>query len=153
TGSHRPVRSPPHRIPVTMRAEVEKQVDDLIKAGIVEPSCSEWSSPVVLVPKADGSARMCIDYRKQNKLSKRPAYPLPVISDLIDTLNGARYFSAIDQTWGYLQVPLDEKSKERGAFVTHHGHFQPTRMFFGLVGAPATFQSLMDLVLSGLQWK
>jgi hypothetical protein len=156
TGTNPPFRKQPYRIAPALRKEIERQVDQFMQTGIVEPSTSEYASPVLLVRKKSDSPepvyRLVIDYRFLNRQSHFPNFPLPRIDDLLDAVNGAKYFTALDQTWAYLQVPLDDESKPKAAFVTHHGSFQPKRMFFGLSGAPATFARLMSRVLGRLQW-
>ena len=115
--------------------------------GIVEESHSDWSSPVVLVPKADGSVRFCVDYRKVNAVSKFDAYPMPRIDKLLDRLGTAHFYSTLDLTKGYWQIPLTPLSREKTAFSTPFGLHQLVTLPFGLFGAPATFQRLMDRVL------
>ena len=121
------------------------------KDGIIEPSTSEWASPIVLVPKKDGSLRMCVDYRRLNSVSEADAYPMPRIDDLIDRLGDARYISALDLTGGYWQVPVAPQACSRTAFTTPFGLYQFTVMPFGLQGAPATFQRMMDVLLKGIR--
>lgn len=127
-------------------------VDDMLKKGIVQPSTSAWASPIVLVPKRDGTLRFCVDYRKLNAMTKKDVYPLPRIDDILDTLGNSRYFTTLDLASGYWQIEMDPASREKSAFITHHGLFEFCRMPFGLCNAPATFQRLMQTVLAGLEW-
>ena len=120
--------------------------------GIVRPSRSPWASPIVLVPKKDGSLRFCVDFRKLNSITKKDVYPLPRVEDILDTLGEAKYFTSLDLASGYWQVGLDEDACAKSAFTTHHGLFEFTRMPFGLCNAPATFQRAMQAVLAGLEW-
>ena len=124
----------------------------MLDRKIIQPSSSPWASPIVLVPKKDGSVRFCIDYRKGNAVTRRDAYPLPRIDDTLDTLAGAKWFSTLDLVSGYWQVELEEQDKEKTAFCTQDGLFEFNVLPFGLCNGPATFQRLMDLVLTGLQW-
>lgn len=100
-----------------------------------------------MIPKPDGSLRFCNDFRKLNEVSKFDAYPMPRVDELIERLGHARYFSTLDLTKGYWQVPLTDRAKEKTAFATPDGLFQYVCLPFGLHGAPATFQRLMDIIL------
>ncbi len=117
--------------------------------GVIEPSMSEWSSPMVIVPKKDGSLRVCIDFRKLNAQSKFDAYPMPRVDGLLEKIGRAQYITALDLCKGYWQVPLNPESRPYTAFRTPLGIFQFTVLPFGIHGAPATFQRLMDRVLQG----
>lgn len=119
--------------------------------GIIEPSNSEWSSPLVIVPKKDGSLRVCVDFRKLNAQSRFDAYPMPRIDDLLERIGQARYITTLDLCKGYWEVPLDLNSKPYTPFRAPVGLFQFTVLPFVLHGAPATFQRLMDQVLQGCE--
>lgn len=121
----------------------------MLELGVIEPSCSEWCSPVVIIFKKDGSLRICIDFRKLNAISEFDAYPMPRIEDLLEKIGAAQYITTLDLCKGYWQVPLEETSRPYTAFRTPAGLFQFTVMPFGLHGAPATFQRLMDKLLQG----
>ena len=145
TTSDRPVRVPPRRLARGKRAAAEAAVDDMLQKGVVEPSASPYSSPVVLIPKKDGSLRFCVDYRRLNEITHKDAYPLPCIADILDSLNGAQWFSTLDLASGYWQVDLDPRDKEKTAFsIPGKGHYQFRVMPFGLTGAPATFERMME---------
>lgn len=149
TGTARPIRQQPYRLPYAHRPTVEQELVKMEAAGIITPSNSQWASPVVLVPKKDGTMRMCVDYRKLNSVSAADAYPMPRIDELIDRLAGAKYVSTLDLTRGYWQVPVAPESQSKTAFTTSFGLFNFTVMPFGLHGAPATFQRMMDNLLRG----
>ncbi|KAI2645080.1 Transposon Ty3-I Gag-Pol polyprotein [Labeo rohita] len=134
-----PSRQQPYRIP------------ERLELGVVEPSTIEWISPLVIVPKKDGSLCVCVDFRKLNAQSKFDAYPMPRIDDLLEWIGQARYITTLDLCKGYWQVPLDPNSKSLTAFGTPVGLYQFTVLPFGLHGAPATFQRLMDQVLQGCE--
>ena len=123
----------------------------MLAKGVIQPSSSPWASPIVLVPKKDGNVSFCIDYRKVNAVTRRDAYPLPRMDDTLDTLAGAKWFSTLDMVSGYWQVEVADKDKEKTAFCTPDGLYEFNVLPFGLCNGPATFQRLMDLVLSGLQ--
>lgn len=116
-----PIRQPPRRLGPEKDQIVEQEVKKLLEQGMIEPADSEWSSPVVLVKKKDGTWRLCVDYRKLNAVTRKDAYPIPRIDDSLDTLAGSRYFSTLDMLSGYWQVPMDEQAQERSAFVTRSG--------------------------------
>ena len=148
-----PIKQPPRRLGAEKDAEVERQVQELVEKGMVEPADSAWSSPVVLVRKRCGAYRLCCDFRRLNQVTRQDAYPLPRIDDSLDALSGAVYFSTLDLISGYWQVPLDEDAQEKSAFVTRSGLWRWKVLPFGLTSAPATFERLMERVLHGLQWK
>ena len=87
TGDANPVRQPPRRLPFHQRSMVKQMLDDMFSKGIIEPAAGPWSSPIVLVPKKDGSIRFCVDFRRLNSLTKKDAQPLPRIDDTLDTLS------------------------------------------------------------------
>lgn len=127
---------------------IDEEVDKMLALGVIEPSKSAWSSPVLLVPKRDGEMRFCVDFRKLNAVSEKDAFPLPYISSILDKLGGARYLSSLDLKSAYWQVELEESSKQYTAFtVPGRGLFQFCRLPFGLHNAPATFQRLIDTIL------
>jgi len=126
-------------------------VDYLLKNNLAEPSESPWASPCLLTPKPDKSFRMCTDYRKVNALTRLDSYPLPRIDDLIDAVGKSRFVTKIDLLKGYYQVPLTEQAKLISAFITPDGLYQYTVMPFGLTNAPATFQRLMNKIISGIK--
>ena len=153
TGSAHPIRQPARRLPHAMREEVDQQVEDMLRNGIIQPSSSPWSAPVILVQKKDGTYRFCVDYRALNEVTVRDSYPLPRIDETLESLGGAEYFSTLDMASGYWQVLMRKLDKEKTAFTTGRGHYEFNVMPFGLTNAPATFQRLMEYVLAGLQWE
>ncbi|MGH0149802.1 UNVERIFIED_CONTAM: hypothetical protein FKN15_016115 [Acipenser sinensis] len=141
------VRERPYRIPESRRSGVRQEVCDMLELGVIEPSRSEWCSPIVIVAKKDGTNRFCVDFRKVNAIAKFDAYPMPRVDELLDRLGKARFISTLDLTKGYWQIPLTRSSREKTAFSTPEGLFHFKTMPFGLHGAPAAFQRLMDQVL------
>ncbi|KAL0882139.1 hypothetical protein ABMA27_000699 [Loxostege sticticalis] len=149
-----PIFTKNYRKPPCEQVEIQKQVDDLVKKGIVRESMSPWSSPVHIVPKkADASGkvkwRLVIDYRKLNDRTIEDKFPIPNITDILDKLGRAQYFSTIDLASGYHQVEMDERDIEKTAFTTDR-HYEFLRMPFGLKNAPSTFQRLMNNILRDL---
>ena len=138
-------------IPLALREKVEAELERLESLGIIVPvQHSEWAAPVVPVLKQDGSMRLCGDYRVTiNKAAKLDAYPLPRVEDLFAALSGGKYFTKLDMSQAYLQVPLDENSRELVTFNTHKGLFQYTRLPFGVSAAPAVFQRCMENLFQG----
>lgn len=145
-----PISQPYRRIPPTQFEEVREHISGLLKKGVIQESSSPYASPVVLVRKADGSLRLCVDYRRLNAKTKRDAFPLPRIDESLDALSGAQIFSTIDLASGYHQVAVHEKDRHKTAFITPFGLYQYRRMPFGLCNAPATFQRLMQAIMSDL---
>ncbi len=152
TGDSPPIHQNPYIYAAPLREEINRQVNELIELGIVVPSRSPWSSPVVLVDKKDGTKRMCIDLRKVNSVTKSDVYPLPSISIALSSMQGAQYFSSFDLNCGYYQIELEESSREKTAFITQDGLFEYKKMMFGLKTAPSCFARTMDIVLAGLKW-
>ena len=133
--------------------EIDHQVESMLGHGIIEESNSLWASNIVVVTKKDGSARVCVDYRKLNTVTRKDAYPLPWISDCLDALGQMRYFSSFDLRAGYWQMELqDDETKDRMSFITRQGSFRFNVLAFGLTGAPASFMRLMDTVMRGLNF-
>ncbi|KAL3967106.1 alpha-2-macroglobulin-like protein [Sarotherodon galilaeus] len=142
-----PVRQKSYRIPERLVPVLQKEIKLMLDLGIIEVSSSEWCSPIVLVPKKDDTLRFCIDFRYLNAVSKFDPYPMPRVDDLLERVGSARYITTLDLCKGYWQVALAPEAKELTAFKTPFGMYQFKVMPFGLQGAPATFQRLMDHVL------
>ena len=141
-----PVNQPHRRIPPNQLAEVKQHLQDLLDKGVIRPSQSNYASPIVLVRKKNGALRMCVDYRQLNAKVKHDSYPLPRIDESLDVLGGAKYFSTMDLASAYNQVEVHPADRHKTAFTTPLGLFEYNRMPFGLGGAPATFQRVMQTI-------
>lgn len=147
-GSHPAIRQRSHRVSPKVQEAINAEVEKMLAEKVIEPSQSEWASPIVMVLKPNRSYRFCIDFREVNRVSKRDAYPLPRMDSILDKLRSARYISTIDLSQAYFQVPLTERSREITAFIVPgKGLFHFRRMPFGLTGAPAMFQRLLDRLI------
>ena len=163
TAQEEPVRQRPRRLRFEQRPVLQQTIADLRKQGRIRPSTSEWASNVVLVRKKQDDPtkqpewRMCIDYRELNTKTKNPdSYMLPRIDDTLDSLSRAKFFCTLDIQQGYHNVELTERAKQKTAFhvpCVNPPHWEWIHMPFGLVGAPRTFQRLMDRMLQGLEHK
>jgi hypothetical protein len=119
----------------------------MLCSGLIQPSSSPFSSAVLLVKKKDGSFRFCVDFRQLNAITAKSKYPVPVIEELLDELQGASWFSSLDLTAGYHQIRLRAGEEPKTAFQTHSTQYEFHVMAFGLSGAPATFLKAMNTTL------
>ena len=145
TGNHAPIKQQPYRTPIIRRAMIAEMVDDMRKQGIVQPSVSPWASPIVLVPKKDGTYHFCVDFCRLNTITKKDIYPLPRIDDILDTL-GESKFSSPRVTGKLNSLPIRARNLPSPLTVD----------CLNLCACPlvcATFQRLMQKVLAGLEWR
>ncbi|KAF8747110.1 hypothetical protein RHS01_11447 [Rhizoctonia solani] len=131
-------------------ATLKDWLRDELKAGKIRPSKSSISSPVMFVPKKDGSRRLVVDYCRLNNRTKKNVYPLPCPDDLMAQLRGAKVFTKLDLRWGYNNVQVKEGDKWKTAFQTKYGLYKSLVMTFGLTNAPAAFQHFMNKLFKDL---
>lgn len=151
-GDAKPIKQHPYRVNPDKRCRLKAQVEYMVKHGIAVKSSSAWSSPCLLSVKANGEDRFCTDFRRVNGVTRPDCYPLPRMEDCVDHVGAARFVSKLDLLKGFWQIPLTDRAQEISAFVTPDNFLQYTVMAFGMCNAPATFQRLMNAVLSGLSF-
>jgi hypothetical protein len=129
---------------------VKDEVQEMLRMGVIEPTISPYNAPIVLVKKKDSAVRFCIDYRKLNDVIEFDPEPIPDIEQLFAKMGKAKYFSKLDLTKGYWQIPVKPSDRAKTAFATPSGQFQWVRMPFGLKTAGAVFTRMMRKVLEPL---
>lgn len=146
----KPVYIRPYRYAPALKDEIERQITDMLQSGIIQPSTSPFSSPVLLVKKKDNTWRFCVDFRHLNAMTQKGKYPVPIIDELLDELGQAAWFSSLDLRAGFHQIRLQSGEEFKTTFQTHSGHYEFRVMAFGLTGAPASFQGAMNTTLAPL---
>ena len=145
-----PIRSRPYKVPFSKEEGVRNELNKLLKEGIISPSASPWSSPIVLVRKKDGSTRMCIDFRRLNSKSMEDQFPLPNIEETLIKVRNSRFFSTLDMKSGYWQIPIAKEDREKTGFITSQSLYEWNYLPFGLRNALSHFSRVMNSILTGL---
>ena len=145
-----PIKSKMRPLATPLRMELEKQIEAMLQKGVIRPSDSPWGSVPVFVKKKTGEWRMCLDYRPINKRMKSDAYPLPLLWDNLRLAAHHRWYTCLDCTWGFWNIPLEEEAKAYTAFITHKGMFEFEVLPFGIKNSPGVFQRSMDLIFGDL---
>ena len=155
TGSAKPVGQRFYCTSPDKRRIIDDMVQECLELGFIEPSTSEWRSPVVLVKKADNSWRLCCDFRKLNSVTRPQSFPLPRLEDVWDAIgeNDAKIYSVLDMAHGFNQCAMDPDSAYKTAFVTQNGQFEWKVLPYGLCNSPVTFMRTVNQVLRGLLFK
>ncbi|PIK46696.1 hypothetical protein BSL78_16434 [Apostichopus japonicus] len=143
------VRSRPYPIPLSTQKVIEEEIEYMLETDVIERSYSPYASPIVLVRKKDGSNRFCVDFRKLNKVALFDPEPIPSVEDLMAKVSKGKYFTKIDLSKGYWQIPVAVEERKKLAFVTHQGMYQFRVMPFGVVNASAVFTRMMRRLLMG----
>jgi hypothetical protein len=136
-----------NRLSPAERSELNRHLKDAVDAGLIRPSYSEFGSPILFVRKADGSLRLCIDYRGLNEVTRKDAYPLPRVDDTLDELKDAKFYTHLDLASRFRQIRVRDHDIHKTAFSTPHDLMEWVPMPFGLCNAPSTFQRMMNDIL------
>ena len=150
TGDHPPIKCKNRPINPYLEDDLRRQMEDLLERGVVEPSQSPWSFPLVAAPKKNSTLRWCVDYRRLNKCTDPDSFPLPSIEDNLARLSGSQVFSTLDGAGAFHVVPVAKRHKEKTAFSTPWGLYQYRKMPFGLCNGPATYSRLVQIMLQGI---
>ena len=145
-----PVKQHDRRIPPQLQPEVREELQKWLDSGVIVESTSPYASQIVVVKKKGGNIRICCDFRPLNKKTIKDAFPLPNITESLESLGGAKFFSSLDLTQGYMQVALDERDQHKTAFRALGSLYEFTRLPFGLCNSPASFERLMTKVFGDL---
>ena len=149
----KPVKLPNRRLPFHYKQDLREKIDAFFDKEPIMPCHSPYSAPAMLVFKKNGKFRVVIDYRQLNQQTIKSCWPILYIEEIFDTLEGSAFFPTIDMSWGFHQLPMDEKSQDFTLFSTPFGSYKWLRMPMGLTGSPSTFQSLMEHVRVSLTCK
>ena len=149
--STEPVRSKPYPVPYAVRDQLKADINSMLQMGVIQRSNSPYAAPVVVVKKPDGSNRICIDFRKLNKITVVDPEPMTTAPDILERIGNDQYFSTFDLSKGYWQIKMAEEDIAKTAFVTPDGEYEFLRMPFGMVNAGATLVRGMRKLLDGAE--
>ena len=153
TGNAKPIAQTPTRCSFKEMELIDREVEKLLKIGVIRPSNSPWAARTVMIMREDRRPRLCVDYRELNKITVRDQYPLPDIQMCIKSLSGGKYFSSLDCNKAFHQIRIYPEDIQKTAFVTPSGKFYEfVRLPFGLHNSPSSYQRVVDLTLSGLKY-
>lgn len=148
----KPIFHREREIPYALFSRVEKELDSLEESGIItRTETSDWGSPLVVIPKADGGVRLCVDYKVGvNERIIDAHYPIRKIDEILNSLHNSKYFCRLDLYKAYLHLEVDDESKVIQTISTHRGTYKMNRLSFGIKTAPSEFNRIMDQILRGV---
>ena len=147
TGQADPIYQRAYNTPTSLKQSIDTEIDWLLSQGYIRPSTSPWSSPMVTVRKPDGTARLCVDFKRINEVTRQMPFYMPRVEEVLEGVGKARYISKLDLSKGYYQIKMKVGDIPKTAFICHRGKFEFLRMPFGVKNAPAAFQELMQGIL------
>ena len=150
TGNAPPVRQPHRRIPPHLQKEVKEHLDELVRLGVLVEANGSWASPICVVRKRSGKARVVCDMRRLNAVTALPSYPIPKIADVLEGLKGSSIFTTLDMNMAYYQVKINPEHQHKATITTPWNNYSFTRMCFGLSGASFTCARLLNIVLGDI---
>ena len=147
TGDSPPLFQRAYNTPISLREHIDRELEWLLEKGYIRPSSSPWASPMVAVKKPDGTARLCVDYRRLNTITKQTPFYMPRVEEVLEGVGQASFILKLDLTKGYYQIRVSELDIPKTCFICRKGRYEFTRMPFGVKNAPALFQELMQTTL------
>ena len=151
TGDSAPIKIPPYRTPAAIRPEMARQIAAMLESGVISESQSPWSCPLFAVPKKGNKLRFVVNYDPLNKVTEKFYWPLTQIDQILTTLSGTLFYSSVDISHAFHQIPLKEEDRPKSAFVCSEGLYEYNTLAFGLTNAPSIFSQLMDRILNGIK--
>ena len=142
TGNHLPIAKKPYALAPKHYDWVRDEIDKLLEAGIIQESHSSWSAPIVVVPRGDGSKRLCVDFRVLNAITRTYMWPMPRVRDIFAKLATAKFFTTLNLRSGHHHIALDDDAIKKTAFVMPLGKYKYLKVPFGLVRHPCTTKIL-----------